>query len=70
MSAHSGQVWVVVTPVADPWNGGFIEDLEILDKPPEWDLAELGQVCYTGNVNGGDSVQYRPPAPEDDKLAP
>lgn len=48
-----GQVWVVVT-----LTHGQITDLEVLDQPPAWDLAELGQVCYSGNVNGGDSVRW------------
>jgi hypothetical protein len=53
-------VYVVVT--LDPRTGS-ITDLEILDVPPAWNLAELGQVCYVGNVNGGDSVQwYQRPA--------
>ncbi|WP_187365608.1 hypothetical protein [Trebonia kvetii] len=34
--------------------------MEVLDQPPQWDLSELGQVCYTGNVNGGDSVPWSP----------
>jgi len=51
---HDGQVWIVITQTGH----GEIRDLEILDQPPAWDLSELGQVCYTGNVNGGDSVRW------------
>lgn len=52
-------VWVVVTP---PRPDVKPTDLEILDKPPAWDLREHGQVCFFGAVNGGDSVEWpRPP---------
>jgi hypothetical protein len=46
-------------------DAGQIEDLEILDQPPQWDLdvpTDKGpgnQVCYVGNVNGGDSVRWK-----------
>jgi hypothetical protein len=49
-----GTVWVVITRDSDR----RITDLEILDHPPVWFLGPLGQVCYMGNVNGGDSVEY------------
>lgn len=54
----AGEVWVVITFV----NGG-VGDLEILDAPPQFDLAP-DQECYTGFVNGGDSVRWRPPVHE------
>jgi hypothetical protein len=48
-------VYVVVTGGGDP------EDIEILDAVPTWDLSEQDQVCYQGNVNGGDSVRITGP---------
>lgn len=50
----NGTVWVVIT-----LNGRHqVADLEVLDRPPAWDLAALNQVCYTGGVNGGDAVPW------------
>ena len=42
-------VWVVVSP-----NG----DLEVLDAPPRWDTAALGQRVYLAAINGGDSLEW------------
>lgn len=50
----SGTVWVVIT--RDRQNR--IKDVEILDQAPLWNLAALGQVCYTGSVNGGDAILW------------
>ena len=55
----SGEVWVVLTP----GRSGELRDLEVLDSPPKWDLAALGQTCRTGFVNGGDSIEWHAPAP-------
>jgi hypothetical protein len=53
-------VWVVITRDADR----RITDLEVLDIPRLWDLAAFGQVCFVGNVNGGDSVPFTSGAQE------
>jgi len=55
-------VYVIFTITSDPWNartpGDYIADMEVLDGPPRWHLAPLGQVCRVGSVNGGDSIPY------------
>jgi hypothetical protein len=53
-SGNDGTVWVVITRD----DQRRITDVEILDQPPLWDLAALGQVAFVGNVNGGDSVPF------------
>ena len=54
MVNRDGTVWVVITRDEDD----RITDVEILDSPPLWDLAALGQIAFVGNVNGGDSVRW------------
>ncbi len=58
----NGKVYVIVT-----FHGvtSKVIDLEVLDREPGFDLftgaeGELSQVCYVGNVNGGDSVPWKP----------
>jgi hypothetical protein len=60
MVGRDRTVLVVITRDSDR----RIVDLEILDRPPQWDLAALGQVAFVGNVNGGDSVPFTSGAQE------
>jgi hypothetical protein len=53
----NGEVYVVIT-----WSDhGTIQDLEILDQPPTFELSPM-QLVRVGNVNGGDSVWWGPGA--------
>jgi hypothetical protein len=54
MVSKKRTVWVIVTRDDE----GRIKDLEVLDMPPMWDLAALGQIAFMANVNGGDSVRW------------
>lgn len=48
-------IFVVVGQDAD----GTINHVEILDACPRWDLKSMGQTCFNGNVNGGDSIELK-----------
>jgi hypothetical protein len=54
MVTRNRTVWVIITRDENR----RITDVEVLDQPPLWDLAALGQVAFVGNVNGGDSVPF------------
>lgn len=39
---------------------GEVLEVEFLSSPPKWDLEAENQICFVGNINGGDSIRYSP----------
>lgn len=37
---------------------GRVLEVEFLSTSPKWDLEAANQICFVGNINGGDSLRY------------
>lgn len=49
-------VFVTVQVVTPMYAAGQVKHLEIFNRPPTFAFEEHHQVCFVGNINGGDSV--------------
>ncbi len=55
---YKGAIFVTVQIVTPMYASGRIEHLEIFNRPPLFAFEEHGQVCFVGNINGGDSLGF------------
>ena len=59
LDAHS-TVFVMVSMRHPTYARSFIVDLEIMNRPPAFEFGpgHSDQVCFMGNINGGDSLVF------------
>jgi len=35
------------------------QHLELFNEPPNFRFEDLNQICFVGNINGGDTIMFR-----------
>ena len=52
---HKGTLFVTVQISY----GNRVRHLEMFNRPPTFAFEDYGQTCFVGNINGGDSLEFR-----------
>lgn len=54
-----GTIFVTVQIETPMYASGRVQHLEIFNRPPTFTFEDHGQTCFVGNINGGDSLEFR-----------